>query len=925
MATKIIQFADESGNKEYPVTSSSAVGMSDGSGNLDTKLATLSNEFSEGLVAYEDAPLEGWNSINVTKEITNVFGDTRIASKVEVISHTGNTLGFNLYKGLKNGEIVNCNILIYSPIECHVYFQKYTNFDGDVEWISPRSFTIKNGITEIWIAFKVVNEGTNKGAIWQAFFEAHSLIGTTLYINAYRYKGTKRNTLLKDNSAELKEYTDSKIEDLKGEVEISINKVSSNTQIGFTTYNEGYIEGWDSIEIKKNVENSFFGEKRTSDKVTVIPHKGNTLGFLFSNSNDVVVGYIYNYYIEMYSPIKTKITFFVYPSKDGEYEWISGRTFDIEIGVNKIWLATRVTKKSIYASKWLFYFTDYNFIGHTLYINNYVYKGDKKRVLINDDDFVKKEDGKMLSSNDFTDELKNKLDDIHSSNLFTNITYEQRFRSLGGGLKKSINSDGSTKYKLDKGEGKGWAYFNYLLDNKYSFKYNHRYYVAFDMVINKDSKTEGSTSSGGNFYGSIQPKYTDPIPVGLGSIKAGLVHGTRGLWKSEFFINNKDNITSHPDAQHIFCQMNKYGQEDYFDADIYGVYCIDLGEDGHLTTTFEDADNYVQQYGLVQSVGMIDNAKHSSIADRAKVAESVESAKVGGDIETWGDSLTAQNYAQYLQKITGRKCYAKGYGGKTSPYIREEFLKGVNKERTQVIWVGRNNYTDTDIVIDDIRTMVNFLNTPKFIIMCPPNGNYGSFGSSYDGNGGSGEMKGGGNYNKFLELTKKLSLEYPSNFLDIREASIYGWDMGNVKLLKPFVQPQLQGIVQIEVSDANFLTNYNSNDLGKFGGPFMRHIRIGLNGTYDKYEVISKDSDNLLTVKLVEQKYKKTTATVDNLIDGGGNNAIKYLKVMQEADYQCYLYDTTLSTFRKDGIHMTDKGLIYISKVIARKLEAMKI
>lgn len=43
MAANIVQHYDKSGNKEYPVTSSAAVGMSDGSGDLDSKLTELAS------------------------------------------------------------------------------------------------------------------------------------------------------------------------------------------------------------------------------------------------------------------------------------------------------------------------------------------------------------------------------------------------------------------------------------------------------------------------------------------------------------------------------------------------------------------------------------------------------------------------------------------------------------------------------------------------------------------------------------------------------------------------------------------------------------------------------------------------------------------------------------------------------------------
>ena len=44
MAADIIKMKGSDGKVQYPVTSSEAVGMSDGSGNLDTKLTKLEGE-----------------------------------------------------------------------------------------------------------------------------------------------------------------------------------------------------------------------------------------------------------------------------------------------------------------------------------------------------------------------------------------------------------------------------------------------------------------------------------------------------------------------------------------------------------------------------------------------------------------------------------------------------------------------------------------------------------------------------------------------------------------------------------------------------------------------------------------------------------------------------------------------------------------
>lgn len=323
--------------------------------------------------------------------------------------------------------------------------------------------------------------------------------------------------------------------------------------------------------------------------------------------------------------------------------------------------------------------------------------------------------------------------------------------------------------------------------------------------------------------------------------------------------------------------------------------------------------NYYNTVGYKQSYGGVMDSEHSnsaSVADRLKVK----------DIELWGDSLTEQNYGKY---ISGANVSVNGFGGKTSTYIRDKFLSDADKKATQVIWVGRNNYYEPDVVIDDIRDMVSALTHNNFIVMCPPNGYYGEFGTN--GEDGTGEMKGGSTHSKFLELEKRLSEEYPSNFLNIRKAVIEGWRMGNVRLLSDFTQPSVGENVTIEVSDANFLTTYNSYDENKFGHEFVAKIRIGVNGSYDVYKIVEKVDDTHLTVQLEESNRIAVGSTVGNLTDSGGNSAVKYLRVMQNADYMCWLYDTTLSTFRKDGIHMTEDGLKLVAQIVSRKLASMKL
>lgn len=52
MAANIVQHFDKEGNKQYPITTSAAVGMSDGKGNLDEKLAELSSELEANIAGF---------------------------------------------------------------------------------------------------------------------------------------------------------------------------------------------------------------------------------------------------------------------------------------------------------------------------------------------------------------------------------------------------------------------------------------------------------------------------------------------------------------------------------------------------------------------------------------------------------------------------------------------------------------------------------------------------------------------------------------------------------------------------------------------------------------------------------------------------------------------------------------------------------
>lgn len=274
----------------------------------------------------------------------------------------------------------------------------------------------------------------------------------------------------------------------------------------------------------------------------------------------------------------------------------------------------------------------------------------------------------------------------------------------------------------------------------------------------------------------------------------------------------------------------------------------------------------------------------------------------GSDIEMWGDSLTSGMSLAINPYLNSRSVEEFSYGGKTSAFIRDIFLSNADKSKAQIFWIGSNNSWATDYIIDDLRTMINHLGHDRFLIMMIHNGGYEDL------------LLGGQDYHRFPDLEDRLKFIYPNNFLNNRKAVIQGWDMGGVKLLSSFTQPSLGQNVQINVSDANFLSVVNSADVNTFP-QWDNKVRIGDLTNADLYTIVSVDSSNLITLKLDESNVISEGDTVENLTDNDG--AIYYLKVVQEMDWQIFNKDATLSTFRADSIHMNSNGKDFLGKKIA--------
>lgn len=74
----------------------------------------------------------------------------------------------------------------------------------------------------------------------------------------------------------------------------------------------------------------------------------------------------------------------------------------------------------------------------------------------------------------------------------------------------------------------------------------------------------------------------------------------------------------------------------------------------------------------------------------------------------------------------------------------------------QIIWAGRNNYTDAAIVLADIAAIVAFGRTGKYVVLSVLNGAYAD------------EVAGGTGYKKMISLNQQLAATYGANYLDIR-------------------------------------------------------------------------------------------------------------------------------------------------------------
>jgi hypothetical protein len=509
------------------------------------------------------------------------------------------------------------------------------------------------------------------------------------------------------------------------------------------------------------------------------------------------------------------------------------------------------------------------------------------------------------------------LEDVTEYNNIAGVFDASKVSGYKSFITKTVNPDGSLTLTANA-TADDWFYFYYTL--KEAWKNGHSYFVSMQISLDSDSGT--FDNSGGNMtLTGYDPRYNNVVLAsGNDNIKknAIITRGTTANMISQFNINTTQNTAATVSYNTLFMQPVKALAGKPISITLKNIVVVDMGLTSKLDSTYDQAYALFTKYGYVDKV-IVKYVKYKAHeakqADVALVALNVPTV-TAADIEFWGDSLVAQDYASNVKTITGRNCFTHGYGGRTSTYIRDMFLANANKNNSIVINVGRNNYTYPDRVVYDIRKMVASLPHNRFIICSPPNGDYSGEWKATAGNGL------GGSYHYFTDIEDRLAKEYPNNFLNTRLASIYEYDMGAVELKAPFVQPAVGSTVQINVTDTAFLTTFNPNE----ETPLLNKIRIG--DQYDKmdlYDVVSVQNANLMTVRLTQINNIATGATVQNIPDAVEPTSFVIQRVIQEADYQCYLRETTASTFRQDDIHMSPRGRQCLANIIARAIKSINI
>lgn len=141
------------------------------------------------------------------------------------------------------------------------------------------------------------------------------------------------------------------------------------------------------------------------------------------------------------------------------------------------------------------------------------------------------------------------------------------------------------------------------------------------------------------------------------------------------------------------------------------------------------------------------------------------------NIAAWGNSLT-EGYPAYpfpaqLSILSGRYVYNGGVSGETSTQIKNRMIADTAKfSWPTIIWAGRNNYSDSTSVVNDIAQMIDSLGHDNYLVLGIINGEFAA------------EYKDGASYSKIININSYLSATYGERFVPIREYLVSLYDAG---------------------------------------------------------------------------------------------------------------------------------------------------
>lgn len=146
------------------------------------------------------------------------------------------------------------------------------------------------------------------------------------------------------------------------------------------------------------------------------------------------------------------------------------------------------------------------------------------------------------------------------------------------------------------------------------------------------------------------------------------------------------------------------------------------------------------------------------------------------NIALWGDSLTEANTrlpgiaAPMRDLFPSRTIHDGGGWGQTSSHIRARQLRDTaHRDWITVLWYGRNNFTEPEVVKSDIAASVAHLEpgNDRFVVLSVING--------------AREPRGTAAYSVLDQLNAQLAARYPDRYIDVRRFLVEQYDPAATK------------------------------------------------------------------------------------------------------------------------------------------------